>query len=190
MNKDANALSGVVLAGGKSSRFGTDKAMFHYRGKPLLEHALEILMPLCNEMLISTNKPDNYSGFDAKSVADSYQNSGPLGGIHSALTAAKNDRIAVISCDTPFIPTELFRKMASEMGNHDLIMPVHNGFTESMCAIYSKKCLPVIEQALIAGKFRILDAIKPLNSRFFPVDKESFYTREIFHNINYKEDLK
>jgi len=190
MNDNRKALTGVVLAGGKSSRFGTDKALFHYRGKPLVVHALEILMPLCNEMLISTNKPDDYSEFDTKCVADIFEHSGPLGGIHSALSAAKNNRIAVISCDTPFVPTELFNKMAMEIGTHDLIMPVHRGFTESMCAIYSKGCLPVLEKALINEKFRILDAIKPLNCRFFPVDKENFYAPEIFHNINYKKDLK
>ncbi len=76
------------------------------------------------------------------------------------------------------------------MNTYDLIMPVHKGFTESMCAIYSKSCLPELEQALIAGKFRILDAIKPINGRFLPIDQESFYTPDIFHNINYKKDLK
>lgn len=190
MNDNRKALTGVVLAGGKSSRFGTDKALFHYRGKPLVVHALEILMPLCNEMLISTNKPGDYSGFDAKCVTDIFEHSGPLGGIHSALSAAKNNQIAVISCDTPFVPTELFSKMAREMGTHDLIMPGHSGFTESMCAIYSKGCLRELEKALTNGKFRILDAIEPLNCRFFPVDKERFYAPEIFHNINYRKDLK
>ncbi len=190
MNKDANALSGVVLAGGKSSRFGTNKALFNYRGKRLVEHALDVLRPICGELLICTNNPEAYAGFGATCITDIYENTGPLGGIHSALTAAKNDQIAIISCDTPFIPTELFKIMVLEMTTYDLIMPVHKGFTESMCAIYSKSCLPALEQALITGKFRILDAIKPLNSRFLPVDQESFYTWEIFHNINYKEDLK
>lgn len=184
-----NKLTGVVLAGGKSSRFGQDKGLYVYQGKPLVEHSLSILQSICNELFISTNKSEAYSVFDVPCIPDKYMESGPLGGIHSALLHTGNEKTAIISCDMPNIPAQLFSKMANIMGCYDLVIPVHEGFAETMCCIYSKNCLPVIEHALMIKKHKILDAIKTLNILHFNIDREAFYSKDIFHNINTKKDL-
>lgn len=182
-------LTGIVLAGGKSSRFGQDKGLFVYHGKALAEHSLETLRPLCEELFISTNNPEAYEGFGIQCISDTYKDAGPLGGIHSALSHAKNDKTAIISCDTPHVPTQLFLKMLQAMDSYNIVLPVHGGFAEAMCSIYSKSCLPVIEQALLTGNRKILDAIKPLSTLFLDVEQEDFYDKRIFHNINTKGDV-
>jgi molybdenum cofactor guanylyltransferase len=185
----ANEVTGVVLSGGKSSRFGQDKGLYPYNGKPLVLHALEILAPVCSKLMISTNDAASYEGFGYECIEDISPNAGPLAGIQSALTHAPNDIVAIISCDTPHIPTALYTRLIESICNHDVVMPSHNGFIETMAAVYAKKCLLVIEAAIKSKRFRILDAIESMDSLFLGIENESFYKPDIFHNINYKKDI-
>lgn len=185
----ANEVTGVVLAGGKSSRFGQDKGMYPYKGKPMVLHALAILEPLCSKLMISTNDSRSYAGFGYACIEDISHNAGPLAGIQSAITHAPADLVAIISCDTPSIPTALYARLIKSIRNHDVVMPSHKGFIETMTAVYAKKCLPLIEAAIKSKHFRILDAIKPMDSLFLEIQHEGFYKPDIFHNINYKEDI-
>ena len=185
----ANEVTGVVLSGGRSSRFGQDKGLYPYKGKPLVLHALEILDPLCSKLMISTNDTMSYAGFGYGCIGDISPNAGPMAGIQSALTHAPSDIVAIISCDTPHIPSALYAKLIQSIRNHDVVMPSHGGFIETMTAVYAKKCLPWIEAAINSKSFRILDAIHPMDSLFLEIGDEGFYKPDIFHNINYKKDI-
>ncbi len=182
-------ISGVVLAGGKSRRFGRDKGLYPFRGVPLVKNALDILQPLCDEVLISTNDPESYKSFDVKTIMDIYTDCGPLGGIHSGLTHADGDLIALIPCDTPFVPSSLYTFLLHHIGSHQAIMPTHGKYTEPMCAIYAKNCLDQIEQAMAEKRYKILDALKTIDASFINVEDQAFFEPDIFHNINYKENL-
>ncbi len=186
----ANEVTGVVLSGGRSSRFGQDKGLYPYKGKPLVLHALEILDPICSKLMISTNDSRSYAGFGYECIEDLSPNAGPLAGIQSALTHAPTDIVALISCDTPHIPSTLYATLIDSIRNHDVVMPSHSGFIETMTAVYAKKCLPWIETAIKLKRFRILDAIKPMDSLFLEIEHKGFYRPDIFHNINYKEDIR
>ncbi len=184
-----NGVTGVVLAGGKSSRFGQDKGLYPYNGKPMVLHALEILAPVCSKLMISTNDPLSYEGFGYECIEDLSPNAGPLAGIQSALAHAPTEVVAIISCDTPHIPSALYSRLIQSIRNYDIVMPVHGGFIETMTAVYAKKCLPGIEAAIRSKRFRILDAIEPMDSLFLEIEHECFYRPGIFHNINYKKDI-
>jgi len=182
-------IGGVVLAGGKSRRFGRDKGLYPFRGKPLVKHALDILQPLCDEVLISTNDPESYKSFGVKTITDIYTDCGPLGGIHSGLTHADGDLIALIPCDTPFVPPALYTYLLDHAGNRQAIIPTHGKYVEPMCAIYAKNCLGHIEQAISKKRYKILDALKTAEVSFINVEGQAFFEPDIFHNINYKENL-
>ncbi len=182
-------ISGVVLAGGKSRRFGQDKGLYPFRGKPLVMHALKILRPHCDELLISTNNPEGFKAFGVKTIKDIHPDCGPLGGIHSGLTCAGGDLIALIPCDTPFVPSSLYTFLLHHIGSHQAIMPTHGKYTEPMCAIYAKNCLDQIEQAMAEKRYKILDALKTIDASFINVETQAFFRPDIFHNINYKKDL-
>ncbi|TVR41044.1 MAG: molybdenum cofactor guanylyltransferase [Bacteroidia bacterium] len=181
--------TGIVLAGGKSTRFGEDKALYLFKNKPLVLHALDILRPFCDELMISTNSPESYQDFGVKTVMDIYTGSGPLGGIHAALSISQGSHAAFISCDTPFIPSDIYPFLLENMADHQAIMPAHGEYVETMCAIYQKSSLPFIEKAIVGKKYKILEALKAINVRYINIENETFFRPEIFHNINYKTDL-
>ncbi len=182
-------VTGVVIAGGKSSRFGQDKALFAYRGQSLVEHAINIIKPHCGRLVINTNKPEAYTGLGFECINDVFPDAGPLGGIHSALSHAGGGKVVIIACDTPHIPTEIYGKLLEQIKNHDLAMPVHKGFIETMCAVYSSSCLQALEASICSKQYRILDAVKPLRAKFIDIDGEDFYQPHIFHNINFRKDV-
>ncbi len=183
------SVTGVVLAGGRSSRFGQDKGLYPYRGKPLVLHAADIIRPLCDECFIISNEPDKYSDFGLPVMPDLRPGCGPLAGIHSGLAYASQDTVIFIACDTPHIPSKTFAFLLQHLEDHDAIMPSHGKFIETLCAVYHKKSLPAIDQALEKRQYKILDAHAGMHVRYMPVEQEDFYTPHIFHNINYPQDL-
>jgi molybdenum cofactor guanylyltransferase len=182
-------VSGVVLAGGKSSRFGSDKGLHPFRGKPLAINALEIIRPHCTELMISTGNSAAYASAGVRTVEDIFRGCGPVGGIHSALRQAGGDKLLVIGCDIPLVPSALFGFLLEQMGEHQVIMPVYKDFTETMCAVYHRSCLPGIELALHNNTFKILDVVSGLDTRFVDIDKEAFCQPGMFRNVNTRADL-
>ena len=247
-------IAGIVLAGGRSSRFGSDKGLHPYQGKPLAEHAIDILRPNFPTLIVSTNNPDAYAYLDLPMVTDIYPGCGPIGGIYSALSMAAYqhqtipstlkplnsstpqllmDRsspvptgslpdksmtgqalsipnsstpkrlnsnttdpkgirtaIAIISCDTPHVPPELFAFLRENLAGYDAVVPVHEGFKEATCAIYTSACLPYLDQAMNHKRYKILDALKQANILFLDVTSADFYKPGMFHNINYLADVE
>ena len=183
-------ITGVILAGGRSSRFGQDKGLFHYQGKPLVQHAADIIRPLCDDLLIISNKPDQYAGFGLTVKPDLYPGCGPLAGIHSGLSHAAQDTVAFIACDTPHIPSKTYAFLLQHLGDYDAIMPAHGKFIETLCAAYQKKSLPAITRALEEKTYKILAAHLEMRVRYIPVGQEDFYAPGIFHNINYPQDIQ
>ena len=188
-NQDGKSkITGVVLAGGQSRRFGRDKGLYSYKGKPLVLRAADIIRPLCDEIRISTNNPEAYTQFGLPLIADIFQGCGPLGGIHSGLTHARHDTVLFIACDTPNVPVSIYHFLLNNMHSHNAIMPAHGSYIETLCAVYHKRCLPKIEEALKNRVYKILDAHNEMDVRYVAVEKEDFYSPAIFHNINYQND--
>ncbi len=189
MDEAVKKLTATVLAGGKSRRFGQDKAFFQYQGKPLVLHACEIIEPYCDQLLVSTNKPAAYKSTGLKTISDIYRDCGPLGGIHSALVHARHDLVAFIPCDSPMLPGELYRYLLQRMEGRDLVLAAQSAGVESTCGIWHKKSLPRLERAIAQKKYKILDAIEGMDAGLVRVDTAPFYHPRIFHNINTRHDL-
>lgn len=183
-------LTGVVLAGGKSSRFGTDKGLYPYQGKPLVQHAIDILQPFCGEVLVSTNQPAAYAFTGLKTITDIYTDCGPLGGMHSGLSHAKGKVVLFLGCDMPGVKGEVFPFLLLHLGEHQAAVPLNNGFRETLCMAIKKECLLTVEQAIKQKKFRILDMLEGLKASYPELSNQPFYDKKMFQNINYREDLK
>lgn len=183
-------VTGIILAGGKSSRFGSDKALFEYRGKKLVEYSIETLRPLCNEILISTNHPEKYDFTGLKTVTDKYLNSGPVGGIHACLKASSNEHNLVIGCDMPFLKQDLLLFLLKKATKHQVVIPMHNGFTEPLAAFFSRNCYEVLEESLKKNNNKILDAIQRLEVLYLDITRENFYDETLFFNVNFRSDLE
>jgi len=183
-------VTGIILAGGKSSRFGTDKALHPYLEKRMIEYAIEALRPFCCEILISTNKPMDFIFTGLKPVADIYHGCGPLGGIHACLLQSKNEHNVVIGCDLPELQTDLFLALLNHKTGFQVVIPTHHGLKETMASYFHKSATTIIEEALKRNQFKLTDAIAPLQTLFLDVGEMPFYSDKLFMNVNTKEDIK
>ncbi|PTN08824.1 molybdenum cofactor guanylyltransferase [Mangrovibacterium marinum] len=179
---------GIILAGGKSSRMGTDKGLMMYRGKLLAQYAIDLLRPLCSEIIISTNDPD-YEQFGLKTVPDSFYNCGPLGGLHAALSESRFNYNMVVSCDVPFVVPELFSLLLAERQGADVVVPVHQNGIEPLVALYRKEVASLLEIKLMAGNYRVQQVIRSCHAREVAVDGLLKRYPDLFRNLNAMVDL-
>lgn len=185
----AMALTGIILAGGKSLRMGQDKGLILLNDRPLITYAIEALKPLVSELLIVANSP-GYEHFGYRVIPDLIPDSGPLGGILTGLTHSNSEWNVVLSCDTPFVSTKLFEHMLSNTNGHQAVLARHEGELEPLAGLYHKSCLKPIEELISSRQLKMRRAVKQLNLKEVMVDvHNSFYEDRLFQNINTKETL-
>ena len=109
------AYTGILLAGGSSSRMGTDKGMVEFQGKKLAEYALDLLSRFCDEIIISTGNPE-YAGFGFRIIPDQLPGKGPLSGLAATLPLSSNEWNLVLGCDMPYTNSALFEFLLEGMG--------------------------------------------------------------------------
>jgi molybdenum cofactor guanylyltransferase len=185
-------LTGFVLAGGKSTRMGRDKAVLSLNGRTLLETALAAVHPVVNEVFI-LGPPEPYRAY-APVIADIFPGCGPLGGIHAALAQTKTEFNLMIAVDTPFLSAALLRYLAERAlaARAVVTAPEINGYPQPLCAVYSRDFLPIAEQALGAGAYKIAPLFP--NDRTLVIRETELaqvaFTAEMFENLNTPEDLE
>ena len=189
-------VSGVVLAGGQSARFGRDKAVEQLGGTSLITHVITRLSQVATEVIVSVNDESRAEELSLPRVADVVvdvrPDSGSLGGLFSGLQAAAEQWALVVGCDMPFLNRNLLRHMASLQGSGDAVVPMVDGRPEPMHAVYSKSCLPKMEQRLQAGRFAIHEILEELQVRYVFQDELEGFDPGLhsFFNVNTPEDLQ
>ncbi len=185
-------MTGIILAGGKASRMGgLNKAFIEVGGERLIDRTLRVYRSLFREIIISTNSPLDYLEFNAQIVTDIFGGKGPLGGIHAGLLHATSEQVFVSACDMPYLSEGFIRYMIEVAAEDDLVVPVTaNGF-ESLHAIYSKKCLPVIESQIERNELKISLLFRKFKTREIRGEEIRRFDPEgrLFANLNRPEDL-
>lgn len=143
--------TGVILAGGENRRMPVRKAFIEVEGEKIIDRNLRTLKRVSDQILIVTNEPEYYTYTAAKLLGDMYDIRGPMTGLVSALFHALHRWVFVSACDMPFISESLIRYMASKRGGYDAVVPSLKGRPEPLFAFYSKRFLPIMEEALLAG---------------------------------------
>lgn len=188
MNK-ANATA-IILAGGKSSRMGTDKSLLTFHGITLIQHIVFQLTPLFDEVLISANEPDKYAFLGLPVIADKEENVGPLMGILSCLKASSNEINFVTACDIPVMNQEIISKMISLSVDFEIVMPSGNeNHFEPLFAVYRKSVVPEIEKLIADRKFKVFELTKLVKSHFITFEREDWY-KNLNQQSDYLEFLK
>jgi molybdopterin-guanine dinucleotide biosynthesis protein A len=184
-------LLGVVLAGGKSSRMGEDKGLIEFKGRPLMEYALDLLQPLSDEIVISANHPE-YSRFGYQTIPDIIQGIGPLGGMFSVMDRLKAVSYFFISCDQPYVNSELGKLLLQNRENAEIIVPVHsNGKVEPLYGVYSFTVLQTIIKHIEAGNYKLMNLLETCNTRYFDVPEKIILRQPgLFKNVNTPDELK
>jgi len=182
--------TGILLAGGKSSRMKKNKAFLELEGKPLVERSLTVLQTVFTEVLISSNKPELYAGYEVPVILDEILDRGPLEGIYQGLKAATYDEVFFVACDMPFLSVELIRLMSSWISAYDVVIPKLQSGLHPLHAFYHRRCLPSIKSNLEANHLKVIDFYPSCSVRYVEETELQAVTdlSQVFCNINTPED--
>jgi len=186
--------SAVVLAGGKSSRMGFNKAFIKIGDKSIIEIIINQLAPVFDDIIIVTNEPDSYRNLNARVITDVLKDAGPLGGIHAGLKMAQSKYVFVMACDMPFISVEYIdyiKKIAARF-LPDAVISRKGDWVEPFHAIYSRDIINDIETNINKNLYKIFDVLKNKYLIKIAEEKVRGYSPdlEIFFNLNDREDLE
>jgi Molybdopterin-guanine dinucleotide biosynthesis protein A len=184
---DRGQISGFILAGGKSSRMGTDKAMLSFRGKPLLKHICDLIEPFCCEIIICGSKME-YESFGLKMLPDLYTNIGPISGIYSALNYSRTEWTLIVSVDTPMINRELLEFLISNKESFDSVVPSHNAGFEPLIALYNRSALSSVKEMIDTENYRIADLLSRININELDCNDLVDKFPKLFLNLNRMDD--
>ncbi|GAA4829549.1 molybdenum cofactor guanylyltransferase [Algivirga pacifica] len=176
---------GIVLAGGKSSRMGTDKGLLPIGKETFASHiGNKLEQSGCSQVIISTNN-EAYKSLGYPLIQDRHQEIGPLGGLHACMLAYPAEGYMVVSCDSPYISVSALQKMkALFIQKHHSIIGINEEREHPLIACYAGSVLSVIEKQIEIENYRMKDLIKKVM-----VDYLSIPSEETF-NCNTPSDLK
>ena len=187
-------IGSIVLAGGKSSRLGTEKCKEVVAGKSLIEQVIDRLSLLSTEILIVTSQRQSRSYLiysEAKTVTDLYPERGPLGGIHTGLMHSSCFHNLAVACDMPFLNRDLLHYMVCLSTDFDVVIPRIGDHVQSLHAVYSKNCIKPIEKVLEKGNLKVTAFYDSVRVRYVDKDELDRFDPEhmSFFNINTQADL-
>lgn len=146
--------SAVILAGGKSSRMGSPKALLRFENDPLILHLARKLNAIFPDLVIVAAPGQDLPAVPGKIVRDEVAYQGPVGGIFYGLRASVGEFSFVTSCDVPFLSTELVAYLVSLIEDHDVVVPYWQDRFQPLCAVYRASVIPVLEDQLERGELR------------------------------------
>lgn len=190
---DIPPASGIVLAGGRSSRLGQDKALLPLPGgRSLIAHVVARLAPLVSEVVVVATDGERLGPLPARLVPDVFPDGGALGGIYAGLAAAREEHSLVVACDMPLLNLPLLRHLLALPRDFDVLLPrLADGQVEPLHAVYSKACLEPIRRQLAAGRHRIISFLGDVRVRYVEEAELRRLDPELrsFFNVNTPADL-
>lgn len=149
------AVSGIILAGGKNRRMGTNKAFLSHRGERLIDRTVRLFHDIFSETIIVTNSPLEYLDQDVQIVTDIYPGTGALGGVYTGLFHAAGSHAFCAACDMPFLNRDFLAYMRDRVDRYDIVVPLQKEGYQPLHAIYAKTCLNPMKKLLAAGNLKI-----------------------------------
>ena len=185
-------LTVALIAGGQSSRMGTDKSFVTLAGKPLIEHLMARVDGLGKTILI-TNRPDDYAHLGLPMYTDVIPDKGSLGGIYSAIHHSGSEWTLTLACDMPFVRAELLQHMISLRDDEtDVIVPRVENYPQGLHALYRRTCLEPIRAKIEADRLKVIGFYGDVRVRYLDEPEyEPFDPAGLaFFNVNTPEDLE
>jgi molybdenum cofactor guanylyltransferase len=195
-------ITGIILAGGKSTRMGKNKSLLPLNGKTVIEEVVELMQSIFDNVVIITNTPEEYKFIDLPTFRDIYEYKGPLAGIHSGLYHSKTEDNFIISCDIPLMNTEMIKYIIDYKTDKLITVCKADGFIQQLAGRYSKSVLPVAEDFLKTNvaetrnqnqtkrKCRVLSLLDEVGTEIIEAEKLDIYHDYLFYNMNRPEDYE
>lgn len=184
-------MTGLVLAGGRSTRMGVDKALLRVGGRTLAARALAVLATVCDEVLVASGDGRRLDDLAVAQVADALPEAGPLGGIVAGLEAAHHELVAVVAVDLPYANAALLELLAGRWSGEPAVVARADGRLQPLHAVYTRAAAPLLRARLVEGQRSITRALHALRARvvepveWAPADPAGRFAL----NVNRPEDL-
>jgi len=181
--------TGIILAGGKSSRMGQDKGLILMNGKPMIEHIINALIEVVSDIIIISNNK-SYSQFGYPVFPDIIKERGPVGGIYTGLYHTKTELNFCISCDVPLISSEFITWMLERKGDSMITLPKYKNKVHQMIGVYNKGVLATFKDSTEREYLKLSQVNNDLACKIIDIEKEyANFDKLIFSNINTKNEL-
>jgi len=199
-------LTVCIQAGGQSSRMGEDKALKTFLGRPLIQRVVERLSSIADEVIVTTNRPENYAFLNTSTrpigqsvqrlrlIPDLKPGRGALGGLYTAIASARHPIVTVVACDMPFASATLLEAASRLLVTEevDVVIPKFEEGYEPLHAVYRREtCLPAIEAAIDADQSKVVSWFPRVKVRVLSSDEIKQYDPSglAFWNVNTPEEF-
>ena len=184
-------ITGILLAGGKSSRMGTEKGMIRIHDRELMSFPLNALESVCDQIMISTCN-DTFKYHDYQVVCDEIPGLGPLGGIFTCLKKSASEINLVLSYDMPFVTPDLLKYIISHSCEYEITAPsLKDQLPEPLCTVYMKSTIPAIQKSVRKKNYKVNDLFSVASFNHLIIDNTlPFYNPYLFYNVNKPEEFE
>ena len=161
-------------------------------GKYLIERVIDSLSQLGDDIIVVTAAPNQLSDLNVEKVLDTYPRTGAKVGLCTGINASLSFYSLVVACDMPFLNIDLLRYLLDSASGFDAVIPRIGDKIEPLHAVYSKNCIPILEEQIRKGKLKISDLFDEINVRYVEAEEiERYDPRHLsLFNINSEADLK
>jgi len=181
-------LTGILLAGGKSSRMGLEKGMVAYKGKPLIQYGIDLLSGYAGSIIISSANPV-YECFGLEMVPDEITGQGPAAGIAAALKHSRTSWNLVLACDLPFLEPELIDALLAAAGDNQAVIPVHQGVSEPLAGLWHRDLAEILHQSVEAGNLALHRILQPCKVHYLETVPLLKKYPNLFANFNSMKEM-
>jgi molybdenum cofactor guanylyltransferase len=183
--------TGIILAGGKSSRMGTNKALLKIHGKTVIERIAEELSATVDHLIVVTNTPEEYAFLQLPMIEDRFIDRGPLAGIEAGLSLSTTEKNLIVACDMPFISAQLGSYLLSKLADCQAVVPERDGQRHPLFAAYKKEVRNCAEMFLKEEKLAIRNMLNCIQTMYINIDSLKLPVNEIsLFNMNHPEEYK
>lgn len=200
-------ITAIVIAGGRSSRMGRNKALLPIGDLPVIENLVRNLDQVTNRLVVVSNDESPYRYLGKEIVSDLYTQAGPLAGIHAGLSASRSSWNLIAACDMPFVNTAALRRLILEAEaisakEHDTdgterteaVIPLTVSGVLPLLAMYKRSVLPSLDAALREEHLRLIPWTQTLQAAYVPayeLCREAGITEEMLsYNMNRPGDYE
>ena len=183
-------VTGAILAGGRSTRMGRNKALLELNGRPFIQHVADTMAAVLPDVVVVADDVAPYRFLGLPVISDIHKGCGPIAGLHAALSHSES-LVFILSCDTPFVSPDLIRYVI------DFPTPVaanivsFDGGLQPLCGLWSRECLPAIERRIAEGLNSMLGLLEEIRFTAVHVGPElPFHDPWLLKNFNSPEDLR
>lgn len=186
--------TGIILAGGHSSRMGENKALLKIQGKTVIERIADSLASYTSQVIVVANKQDEYRFLGLPLVSDKWIEKGPLAGIQAGLSASSTQKNLIVACDMPFLSVNLGRILLEELNSRQAAVPEMEGRLHPLFAAYRKDAKEAAEQALMNNQLRIREFLNEIDTAILrdeELKKRGFLAKDAyFFNMNHPDEYR